>query len=126
MKSGAKLEGIDKVLRNINKEFVRIKGRSLKGLIRAAAHVRRDMDHTPPLIPVDTGNLRASYYTNPHYVGKDPAITLGFTAFYAVFVHENLEAHFQRPEAGAKFMEAALKRNTNNILRIVAENARIP
>ena len=56
------LIGIDNVMRNVNREMMKIKGRSIKGLIKAAIVIRRDMDKTPPLIPVDLGNLRASFY----------------------------------------------------------------
>ena len=58
-----RLVGMEKVLRNLNREIEKIQGRTLKGLIRSAILIRRDMEATPPLIPVDTGNLRASFYT---------------------------------------------------------------
>lgn len=58
-----RLEGLPKVLKNLNKEIEKIKGCTLKGLIRSAILIRRDMEATAPLIPVDTGNLRASFYT---------------------------------------------------------------
>ena len=56
-----KLRGIDKVIRNLNKNIQEIKGVSLKGLIRAGIIIRRDMDQTSPTIPVNFGNLRASW-----------------------------------------------------------------
>lgn len=56
------LIGVDKVMVNINREMMKIQGRSVKGLIKAAIVIRRDMDKTPPLIPVDLGNLRASFF----------------------------------------------------------------
>ena len=50
--------------RNLNKEILKIKGRTTKGLIEASIIIRRDMDQRPPVIPVgDTGNLRASWFT---------------------------------------------------------------
>ena len=57
-----KLTGVDQVIKNLNKEIVKIKGLSMKGLIQSAVLIRRDMDKTPPLIPIDLGNLRASWY----------------------------------------------------------------
>lgn len=54
--------GVDKVMANINREIGKIKNRSVRGLIKAAIVIRRDMDKTPPLIPVDLGNLRASFF----------------------------------------------------------------
>jgi hypothetical protein len=59
---GRKLEGTDEVLKNLNSAIKRIKKRSMKGLLKATILIRRDMDKTPPLIPVDLGNLRASSF----------------------------------------------------------------
>lgn len=58
-----KLEGIGNVMENLHKRLVQIKGRSMRGLIEVAILIRRDMEDTPPLIPVDKGNLRASWFT---------------------------------------------------------------
>ena len=56
------LKGMDIVLSNLNKEIQAIEGRSLRGLIEFAMLIRRDMDQTPPLIPIDLGNMRASWF----------------------------------------------------------------
>ena len=56
------LIGIENVMKNLNKEMGKLKVRSSKGLLKAAILIRRDMDKTPPLIPVDISNLRASWY----------------------------------------------------------------
>jgi hypothetical protein len=58
----AKLTGFDKVMKNLNKEIAKIEGVCLSGLIKAAVVIRNDMDKTPPLIPINTGNLRASWF----------------------------------------------------------------
>jgi hypothetical protein len=170
----------------LNKEIERIKRRSLKGLIEAQMLIRRDMDTTPPLIPIDTGNLRASYFAvtskggikagaKAHFKGdqsnklsadhssvisgasnlvstlgrtKGSAVMMGFSAFYAWFVHEMVGANFgghpekvkytkkgkptsktkkffRRSGAGAKFFEASIKRNKNKVLKIIWDNAKI-
>ena len=151
------LKGIDNVMRNLNKELKSIKGKTLKGLIIAAAEIRGDMDKTPPKIPVDTGNLRASWSVvttkgeQPRveeFKGensgemqaqhgsvvsqalskvkgqKDPLVIMLFTASYAESVHEELKEG-NRPGSGGLFFEAALARKTPEILRIVAETAKI-
>lgn len=157
--SGAKLEGLNKVLSNLNKEIKKIKGRSLKGLIRAQIIVRRDMEFTSPMIPWDTGNLTHSYFTvtskggipegkSPSFKGEkadqmsadhstilkeygaavegtEPALVMGFSAYYATFVHENYGAHFQKDGAGAGFLKAALNNNKQKILETIAHEARI-
>lgn len=56
----AVIEGIDKVVANINKEMKKIKGRTLGGLIAAAQDpVRREAQQECPVV---TGNLKASAY----------------------------------------------------------------
>ena len=83
------------------------------------------MDKKPPLIPVDTGNLRASWFTEPLEHFRYPAILMGFTAYYAFFVHENYGANFKRPDAGAGFFSAAMKNNKREILEAIAKEAKI-
>ena len=56
------IKGFDEIFRKLNAEIEQIKERSMKGLIKSAVIIRRDMDRTPPLIPVDKGNLRASWF----------------------------------------------------------------
>lgn len=119
------LNGLNDVLKKLNREVNAINGRTLSGFISAVILIRRDMDKTPPLIPLDTGNLRSSWFTDPKMIGKEPFIRFGFTAFYAWYVHEKLGASFQRPGAGAKFLEAALKRNHKKILDEIAKEVRI-
>lgn len=154
------LKGLNGVLSNLNKEVKKIEGRTLKGLIRAAIIVRRDMDKTSPKIPVDTGNLRSSFFTitsngairagkNPKFKGDKasklrsshssalssatsysmpgvdgPFVVLGFSAFYAVYVHELLKK-YKRPGSGAKFLENAIDRNKAEILEVIRKEAKI-
>lgn len=56
------ISGLDTVMANLNKEIRQIENRSAKGLIEAAALIRRDTEKSPPLTPVDLGNLRASWF----------------------------------------------------------------
>lgn len=58
--------------------------------------------------PVKTGELRDSGSVGtPEYDGHEVIVPIGFSASYAVFVHENLEA--RHPNGGqAKFLESAL------------------
>jgi hypothetical protein len=158
--------GIEGVIKNLNKALKKIEGGTMKGLIRASIAVRRSMENNAPSIPVDLGNLRASYFSvtsegntqagsvasfqgddagklggdhssvvtesKAGVLSKNPAIRMGFSAFYAVFVHENVGAEFSQPEdgsikaaTGAKFFEAALKREAPKILRIIEKEAKV-
>ena len=123
------------------------------------------MESTAQLIPVDIGNLRASWFTvtsiggltdgaSPNFKGdragelrenhgrvigevkalvsavKEPVLIMGFSANYAVFVHEMVGGegggiNWNRPGSGAKFFEEALKRNEGQMLRTIRDNAYI-
>jgi len=140
-KSGKGIKGVDKVIGNLNRQIKGIKLKSAKGLIQAAIIVRRDMDKTEPKIPIDLGNLRASWRVVPFKSQKGAYITMGFTANYAVFVHEMVDADFTSPRvrynkgkkriytpragSGAKFFSESLKRNKRKMLRVIQESAKI-
>jgi hypothetical protein len=119
------LKGLEAVIANLNKEIKAIEGRSLAGLIRAAVVVRRSTEETPPLTPLEFGNLRASWFTNLGYQGSNPFLTMGYSANYAVYVHEMVGAKFQRPGAGAKWFQAAFRRNKDRILEVIKQEAQI-
>ena len=58
-----RLTGLEDVLKKLKAETDKIEGKTLKGLIRAAIIVQRDMDKTPPMVPVDLRNLQHSFFT---------------------------------------------------------------
>jgi len=136
------LNGIGTVLRNLNREIKKIKNDSLKGLILVAIAIRRGMDEHAPTIPIDTGNLRASWFTDSKHTMWGPSVTMGFTAEYAFKVHEMVGANFagsphlvkrtkkgnvtaktkkylRRKDAGAKFFEASIKREAPHALKTI-------
>jgi hypothetical protein len=121
------LQGLDTVMANLNEAIRDIENRSMKGLIEGAIIIRRDMDKTSPRIPVDTGNLRSSWFTTPFYVGNYPALLMGFTANYALYVHEMIgPINWNRKGSGPKFLEASLKRNIKEVLEAIRTNVQIP
>ena len=52
-------------------------------------------------------------------------VVFGYSANYAMAVHEKMGAEFQRPGAGPKWFEAAIKRNKSQIVQIIKRNAKI-
>lgn len=156
--------GLPKVLQNLNAQVRKIQGRTLIGLIRGASIIKDTMDSMPPVIPVDTGNMRHSWFVvtnkggvragkNPSFLpgpyndrdvaklksdhakaisvsasmikGKEPAVALGFSAYYAMWVHENVGAHFTKPGSGAKFFEAGIKNSAKRVLMVIQSEAKI-
>lgn len=128
------LIGIDTVTAGLNSRLLKMKGYSAMGLSEAVTYIRRDMEKTPPLVPIGKsrpgytgGNLRASWTQKPILLkGKDPGIIFGFTANYAFWVHEMIGQgiNWSRPGSGPKFMQAALNRNVRVILKIIGESVK--
>lgn len=126
------LKGIEKVVSNLNREIAKIEKRSARGLTVAALRVRRDSQKKTP---VDEGNLRASAFTETFKASKGPAAVVGYTAEYALWVHEapGTLKGLPRPKkkgssanrgrywdpqgrAEPKFLEKSAKENEKNIL----------
>ena len=117
-KREAYLTGLNQVLANLNKEIRGIEGRTAKGLREAARLVRRDAQKR---VPVDTGKLKASAYTRMIKGSSGPGTEIGFTAAYAIFVHERMD--LRHAVGTAKFLQYALSNNTKEIVDIIARNA---
>jgi len=56
---------------------------------------------------------------------RKPLVTLGYSANYATYVHENVGAKFQRPGSGAKWLQAAVTRNRKRILETIRNHAKV-
>ena len=154
------LKGVADVDKRLKQASVKVQDAMMRGLIEASILIRRDMDKTTPIIPVDTRNLQHSFYTVNTYgkqeitksafTGKDgskmsvehssavsesqgeaqkqpkskPILIMGFSAYYALYVHEMERAKFKRPGAGAKFFESALLRNRDKVKEIIAKRTK--
>ena len=58
----AYMKGKVAVEAELNRQLEGVKIRSVSGLIKAAKFIRAQTEATPPLTPVDYGNLRASWF----------------------------------------------------------------
>ena len=106
---------------------------------RAGAFVMRDIQKNR--VPIDTGALRASGDFRTEKIAKQYRAILYFTAAYALFVHENLEAahgaafnakHGSTPGQRlrgvgqqAKFLERGIVENMDELRRMLAEDFRV-
>jgi hypothetical protein len=115
------LQGVDKAARKLGQQVVSAKSNSMKGLIRSAIIIQRSMNKEYPKVPARSRNLQASYFTTPLH--PQIALRIGFTANYAVFVHENMnpDVNWNRKDSGPKFLESALERNGKTVLRTIAQ-----
>lgn len=161
-----KVKGLETVMVNLNKEVKQIKGRTPKGMLKGAIAVRRHMSTNSPKIPVDLGNLKASWFitvtghaprnASPSFKGttpserkrkvkliadhrsvvsasnatvkaqKDPGLIMGFTANYALPVHERYGAvNWSKKGSGPGFFVSALKAKQKEILEHITNEAKI-
>ena len=114
------ISGIDKVLGNLNRQIIVIQGKGRQGLKTAGLLVEGE---SKAMTPVETGNLRAGAYTQDIGDLGNPGVEIGYTAAYAVFVHERTE--LRHPVGQAKFLETALKRLEKQIVEIIKKTAKI-
>jgi len=121
-----KIAGMDNVIRNLNREIDNMRKGSIIGLVEAVEFIHADTEKTPPLTPVDTGNLRSSWSTILYRQKKRSFIMFGYTANYALYVHEMLgNINWSRPNSGAKWLQYAIYRNTPIIKHILRRSIRI-
>lgn len=151
----SKVTGLDRIVKNLNFEIKKVKNVSMKGLIEAATLIRRDMDKTPPIIPIDLGNLRASSFvvasntmqTDGKFIGSNaakfstdhnamlakekqvtsgkPLVAIGFSASYAEEVEADTITKRKRPGSGGAFFKSAIDRNKKSIIKVVQKYAKI-
>ncbi|MCK5019475.1 MAG: hypothetical protein KAS32_20620 [Candidatus Peribacteraceae bacterium] len=114
--------GIENVMKGLNQKLLEYEIGGIKGMKEAAGFIRGDMEKTSPKVPVDKNILRSSWFVSEvaNIKTRIKSVFFGFSANYAIYVHENLTAiNWKRPGSGPKFLEAAIKRNTFKILLII-------
>lgn len=84
-----RVTGLEQVLRNLKGSQTNIADRVSKGLYRAGLHLQRE---SQKIVPVQMGVLKNSAYTRKLGSGERTDVIVGYTASYAVFVHENPNA----------------------------------
>ena len=129
------LKGTKQILLNLQGAESKISNAISRGLKRGGLFLQRESQR---IVPVDEGNLRGSAFTRKIGSGKRTDVIVGYTALYAVFVHEDLEARhgaefneaygeteekLRGPNQEAKFLEKPAKEKRTEILAIVANEA---
>lgn len=116
-----KVTGEKEVLASLNKSIREIKGKTKAGIMDALLYVEEE---SIVRTPVDTGNLRGSFYkTLLSFRGDKIAGEIGNTAEYALYVHEDLDAAHTVGEA--KFLENVLIEKSKTILNIIKNRVKI-
>jgi len=111
--------GIPRVLANLRKQRAKVRKGIGDGLKKAGLFLIRE---SMKVVPVDTGNLRASWFVGATGENENTVVAVGYSANYAVFVHENLDAT-HAPGRVAKFLEKPARLYGKQMVEIVRKEA---
>lgn len=128
-----RVEGVNETITALNAELAQIKGKSMAGLLAGGAIVERRAAETAP---VEYDKLVGSKFTRK--APDDPnVVEVGFSALYALYVHENLEAKLKGtprpsglgvywgPSGRPRFLALALQETSRDVINMVAQYAKI-
>ena len=128
----AKLRGLQQVIRNIEREGKAAEQRAMAGLIAAGLIVEAEAKRR---VPRERSILFNSGYSRRAQDGS-LSVHVGFNAFYAIYVHENLEAKLKGqprpsglgvywgPQGEPRFLANALEAKKKEVLDTVVKYAR--
>lgn len=85
----SKLTGMQTVLRRARQRNRQDSAIAESGLMRAGRFLIRE---SLKLVPVQFGNLKSTWFVRKSGGGFAAKVRLGYTAGYAIYVHENLDA----------------------------------
>ena len=115
-----RVTGMREVLKNLSNSQSTTEEGIHNGIIAAGLYVQR---MSQKIVPVDFGNLKNSSFTRHVGKGAWTRMYVGYTADYALYVHENLEARHKKGQT-AKFLERPLREHRKRIFGIITRAAK--
>lgn len=110
------ITGLEEIEKNLSAQLARIEELSVKGIRKAAGEI---VNRSKELTPVDTGDLKNAQFSVP----VDGGARIDVRQNYALYVHEDLEAHHNVGQA--KFLETAIIEKADRIIELAEEEAKI-
>jgi hypothetical protein len=114
MSSVVKMKGVLRMIKNAQREMPL---RLIRGVKKAGLFLQRKSQQ---VVPVDTGNLRNTAFTREATAFNVIVVTVGYTAAYAIYVHENLDAQHAAGKT-AKFLEGPAREYRADMVHIIQE-----
>lgn len=131
--------GVKEVLLNMKFREKMLEDGMVRGLKKAGLHLQRESQKKAP---VEFGNLKASAYTRAEGRGWKTSVLVGYTAAYALHVHEAVgmvlrgqprtpspphQGRYWDPQgqAQAKFLEEPAKTEIPKMRKIIVDEAKI-
>lgn len=90
------------------------------GLIKAGVFLQKESQE---IVPIDKNFLRPSAETIWEGEGFNTVVSVGYTASYAIYVHEDLEAR-HKPGKSAKFLEKPARTKGKRMAEIYTDTIR--
>lgn len=132
----AGITGVQEVVRNLKLATVGMAMGCSRGLRLAGLKLQRESQR---LVPVNFGVLKASAFTRSSGAGFDTVVIVGYTARYALYVHELVQMKLKgqpRPKGRgkywdpqgrgqAKFLEEPARRMANELRNTIKEQMNI-
>ncbi len=132
--------GVKEFQDNLKKEKALLAKRVQQALSTAGLFLQRESQQR---VPVDYGILKASAFTRANGRGLNTVVNVGYTALYAMYVHENIEmkgrgmprdpgnpgrGNFWDPagRGQAKFLEEPARTLRPQLLKIVQNAVKLP
>lgn len=118
----ARVEGLRAVIAALKKARKGHHAGMERGLKKAGLFLQRE---SQKIVPVDQNVLRPSAFTRPEPErggGANTSVVVGYTAYYAIYVHEDLNAR-HAPGTQAKFLETPFREKREEMRKIILENA---
>ena len=121
MAETVRIEGVREVIKNLIGTSADVEKKVIKGLVKAALFIQRE---SQLIVPVDTGTLKNSAFTRKYQSvrGAGTVVVVGYTADYAIYVHEDLKARHKEGKS-AKFLEKPIREKRTEILEIIRKEA---
>lgn len=128
--------GLAQVRANLQRREARMAIGLARGLKVAGLKLQRESQKR---VPVEYGVLKSSAYTRATGAGFSTVVDVGFTASYAVFVHENVgmvgkgkprpsgKGNYwdPQPQATAKFLEIPVRTMRLELRKIILDHVRV-
>lgn len=106
-----KVKGISSWKQSASKAADKMNTGAMQGTVAGAEQVLRDSN---AIVPIDSGNLRNSGKVRMEDTKNKKKAAVGYSASYAVFVHENLDANHKNGQA--KFLQKAVVKDSKKVV----------
>jgi len=131
------ISGVKTVISNLRKQKKALAAGCERGVKLAGMHLLRVSQQK---VPVDFGVLKASGFARATGKGFATQLNIGYNAFYALFVHENVEMKLKgqprkAPSKGkywdpqgkgqSKFLEEPARTEAPTLRKIIRDNTRV-